>query len=98
MSDTHEFFYIDRPAVPATQQVLIDPASFLSSAVLINTPEICPDSYLFASEIKSESGEVHGTILYAPGQTFAQVMGHSVDDEYALSEEGKPHWDDSVEE
>jgi len=87
MSDTHEFFYIDRPAVPATQQALIDPSSLLSSAILIDTGAICHDSYLFASEIKNEAGEVHGTILYAPNQTFAQVMGHSQDDEFSLAAE-----------
>jgi hypothetical protein len=87
MSDTHEFFYIDRPAVPPTQQALIDPSNLLSSSVLIDATEICPDSYLFASEIKNEAGEVHGTILYAPGQTFARVVGHSEDDEFSLAAE-----------
>jgi hypothetical protein len=96
MSDTHEFFYIDRPAVPATQQVLIDPSALLTSAVLIDAAAICPDSYLFASEIKSESGEVHGTILYAPDQTFAQIMGPCKHDELALVEEEDV--EDSVEE
>jgi hypothetical protein len=96
MSDTHEFFYIDRPAVPPTEQVLINPANLLHSSILIDAIDICPDSYLFASEIRGESGEVHGTVLYAPGQTFAQVMGRSVDDELALAEEEDV--EDSVEE
>ena len=75
MSD--EFFYIDRPAVPATKQSLIDPDILMDSGVLIDTAEICADSYLFASEVKDENGEIHGTLLYAPGQSFADVVGHS---------------------
>ena len=92
MSDA--FFYIDRPAVPATQQTLIDPADLLTSAVLIDPAEINDDSYLFVSEIKDENGEIHGTVFYAPGQSFADVMGHSQDDAFALAEEE----DDSEEE
>ena len=92
MSD--EFFYLDRPAVPATQQTLIDPADLLTSAVLIDPAEINDDSYLFVSEIKDENGEIHGTVFYAPGQSFANVMGHSQDYEFALAEEE----DDSEEE
>ena len=92
MSDA--FFYIDRPAVPATQQTLIDPADLLTSAVLIDPADINDDSYIFASEIRDENGEIHGTVFYAPGQSFADVMGHSQDDEFALAEEE----DDSEEE
>ena len=92
MSDA--FFYIDRPAVPATQQTLIDPADLLTSAVLIDPAEINDDSYLFVSEIKDENGEIHGTVFYAPGQSFADVMGHSDEEEYRLAQEEKEEEDD----
>lgn len=74
-----EFFYIDRPAVPATQQNLIDIDALRDHSVPIDPSDIHAGTVLFASEIKDSDGNVVGTVLYAPGRTFEQLVDVSSD-------------------
>lgn len=84
-----EFFYLDRPAAPATQQNLIDPDVLVEHAVLISAAYIRSATMMFATEVKDENGEIVGTVLYCPHTTFA---GLTSEDE--LSEDDEVDEDD----
>lgn len=84
--DEKEFFYIDRPSVPAVKQNLIDPVALLQHAVVVDPDSINPDAVLFASEVKDADGTIVGTVLYAPHMTYEYVTGVSSD---VLTDEGE---------
>lgn len=81
--DDKDFFFLDRPAVPATQQNLIDPAALLEASTAIRGHELHPDEVFFASEVKSSEGVIVGTVLYAAGATYVDLLASNAleDDE-----------------
>lgn len=103
--DEKEFFYIDRPSVPAVKQNLIDPEILFEHAIPVNPSDINSDAILYASEVKNANGTIAGTVLYAPYVTYEYVTSVSSDvvtdegevEEEIEEEEGEEEEGDEIE-
>ena len=75
-----EFFYLDRPAVPVTHQVITDPDVFVEQGALVSLGDLTDYEDVYAMEVKDESGLVIGTILYADGFSLESLVGGDIED------------------
>lgn len=73
-----DIYYVDRPSIPATQQVIVKMDSILEHAVQIDTADINPGYCGYAVEVRDHNGDVDGTLVYFPGISYAQLT--SADD------------------
>lgn len=88
-----EFYYLDRPAVPATQQSLIDPDVFLDQGAIVQLSDLSRHEEAYVLEVKDELGNVDGTILYIPGSSLEQLIGGDIEE---LTEAMEDEVEDSV--
>lgn len=72
------FFYLDRPAVPATQQIAVNLSGIQEHGVQIDALDTNYSAY--ATEVKNEESDVVGTLLYYPGVGYAELVRDSIDD------------------
>ena len=68
-----EIYYVDRPAVPATQHNIIRLGSILEHAVPINATDIHPGACGDVVEVRNSQGEIEGTLVYFPGLTREEL-------------------------
>lgn len=69
-----DFHYIDRPAVPATQQIAVNVSGIIEQGVSISLADVSPLWYASAVEVRNADGIVTGTLLYVPSVDFAKVV------------------------
>lgn len=74
-----DFHYIDRPAVPATQQIAINISGIMEHGVEISLADVNPSWYASVVEVRNADGNVTGTLLYVPAVDFAKVVAPSTD-------------------
>jgi hypothetical protein len=102
---SENFFYFDRPAVPATQQVLFDLSAFEAVSVGDSLGNIMEDFACDVAEVKDEDGEVDGTLLYVPGKSYSELfaptdveVGIVEADDHLTSEEPTNNAKDNIDE
>lgn len=81
------FFYLDRPAVPPTQQVNVNLPAITEEGVHVESLATTFSAY--AMEVKNEDSNIVGTLLYYPGVAYESLVsdftfadGVDVDDEH----------------
>lgn len=78
--DEKEFFYLDRPSVPVTHQVITDPEVFVEQGALVSLGDLTDHEDVYAMEVKDDEGLVVGTVLYADGFSLQGLIGGYVDE------------------
>ena len=62
-----EIYFVDRPTIPATSQVLVKIDSIFDNALLIDSSDIGRNFLGDVVEVKDVTGEIVGTLLFFPG-------------------------------
>ncbi|MGL5936032.1 MAG: hypothetical protein ACRCZI_10495 [Cetobacterium sp.] len=69
-----DFYYLDRPSVPPTQQVLINLDSITDISVLLKSEEIIDNLMCEAAEVRNVDGEIEGTLVYIGGMSLTEII------------------------
>lgn len=69
----NEFYYIDRPSVPATQQVLVNISGIQEQGIEMSLSDVGTWS-AYAVEVKNENADIIGSLLFVPGVSYASLM------------------------
>lgn len=93
-----EIYYVDRPAIPATQQVVIQLGAIFEKAVILVSDEIAKDYSAYAVEVKDSNGDVQGTLAYFPHLTYAQLTRAEDLDEKELVEQDDDAADNAADD
>lgn len=84
-----DIYYVDRPSVPPTQQVIIRLDSLLEHSVCIDSSDIAYDLFGSAVEVRDDNGDIKGVLAYFPGVTHAELIsGEYLDEKEVLGDEG----------
>ena len=69
-----DIYYVDRPAIPATEQVVIHLHSLLEHSVEVDSGAINDNYFAEAVEVKDQNGCIVGTLLYFAGISHASLI------------------------
>lgn len=73
-----EFYYVQRPTVLATEQVIIQLDNILEDAIGFHTHDIVANYRGMATEVRSSSGRIDGTLVYFPEVSYSDLCGKHV--------------------
>lgn len=82
-----DFYYIDRPVVPATQQVSINISGVKEHGVTTTLAEMNGDFYANVVEVRDSDGIIVGSLLYVPGVTYEHLVAPTTSEDEAVTEE-----------
>lgn len=68
-----EIYYVDRPPVPATRQVVVKIHALFEDALWIHSQDISSGYSGYVVEVKNSRGENDGTLVYFPGLTYEEL-------------------------
>ena len=69
-----EIYFVDRPTIPATSQVLVKIDSIFDNALLIDSSDIGRNFLGDVVEVKDVTGEIVGTLLFFPGVPYEELI------------------------
>lgn len=79
MTNTTDFYYLDRPLIPATQQVIFNPSAIEEQGVCVMTDAL-RDYAAYAMEVMDVNAVVKGTVLYVPAVNFVDLTAPKIDE------------------
>ena len=88
-----ELYFVDRPTIPATSQVLVKIDSIFDNALTIDMSDIERDYFGYVVEVKDTEGDVAGTLVFFPGVPYADLIAPEI-----LEEELEEGLEEPIEE